>query len=410
MKKVLEQLRSRRGPRSSERGQVLILLALLIVPLSFAVGVVAVDASVWTSERRGAQKDADLAALAGIQELLQSGATEEDAENAAIAYLQLNDEAGNGGDDAANIVSVTVDDSCWGDTGRLDAVTVEVDHDSRGFFVDFFNVPVPQPGGRAKACLGSITKPQGLRPFILDIETSPCFTSEGLPKFGQQCVMDFGSQGSSGGSNRGVADIEVSVGQCSNVPGDGDLVSIIEFGAPNAECSTQTGNTCPSPFTNCVVGQTGNVANKTLDGLEALLSHEGACDSAYSVSGDVAGIDDFQEALELVGGGTAPPSPDNIYVPRPCNASGDISPRIITIFAVDEWIGSNNPMPVRYFVVMYVEGCQPKSGPINKKCTKGGNGPPGHAQAVGTIIQAFRTNAGDSGALNDGPKVISLVE
>ena len=45
---------------------MLIVFALLVVPVSLAIGVVAVDVSMWQSERRGAQKDADLSNPATI--------------------------------------------------------------------------------------------------------------------------------------------------------------------------------------------------------------------------------------------------------------------------------------------------------------------------------------------------------
>ena len=56
--------------RRGECGQMLLIFALLIVPVTFGLGAVAVDASLWQSERRGAQKDADLSALAGALELV----------------------------------------------------------------------------------------------------------------------------------------------------------------------------------------------------------------------------------------------------------------------------------------------------------------------------------------------------
>ena len=53
-----------------ERGQMIIIFAVLFVPVTVIIGAVAVDASMWQSERRGAQKDADLSVRAGAYELL----------------------------------------------------------------------------------------------------------------------------------------------------------------------------------------------------------------------------------------------------------------------------------------------------------------------------------------------------
>ena len=105
MKQLRPAIRKIARPRSRERGQILIIFALLIAPITFAVGIVAVDASAWVSERRGAQKDADLAALAGAIELAMDG-TADAAETAAAAAASTNDEAGNGADDVANIVEI----------------------------------------------------------------------------------------------------------------------------------------------------------------------------------------------------------------------------------------------------------------------------------------------------------------
>src|SRR5262245_31970579 len=134
-----------------ERGQMLIVFAMIIMPVTFAVGVVAVDASLWQSERRGAQKDADLAALAGALELLNPAATVAQTQAAATASADANDEAGN----ATIIDSVQVDNSCWHTSG-LDSVTVNIDHDSRSFFSQIFGHDVaPDVGAHARACVGT---------------------------------------------------------------------------------------------------------------------------------------------------------------------------------------------------------------------------------------------------------------
>jgi hypothetical protein len=415
-------------PRRGERGQMLIVFALLIAPVTFAIGVVAVDASVWQSERRGAQKDADLAALAGAQALLPEVQDKPGAEADAIAYGDTNDESGNAasltaGADPAAADSVVVDSSCFG-TPRLDAVRINLNHESRTFFAEAFGISIaPDIGAHARACVGSLTNPRGLRPFAIDFATSPCFVQEtdvpppapsdlNKPKFGEECTMDFGAQGSPGTSDRGLLDLETSLANCSDGPGSGDLVNMITNGA-NGTCFTNQTSTCNQTLNNtyvdCVRPQTGNVANNVLFGIQNILANEGDCDAEYSVPGDIAGIDDFQEALELLGGGTAPPDPDNIYTPRPCNVDGDTSPRLITIVAVPEFLGSNDPMPIRYFVPMYIVGCNDVDGNLDRLCT--GAGPNGHIQLRGIIFQAYLVESGDVGAPNDsGTKVITLDE
>jgi hypothetical protein len=404
---------------------MIMIIALLVIPVTFLVGVVAVDASLWQSERRGAQKDSDFSALAGAYQLIL-GQNKTAAENASITYANTNDEAGNAdspvaGSDMSASNTVAVNDACFpGSTVLpLNSVTVNLDHHSRTFFSSIFGVNIaPQIEGHARACAGSITNPLGLRPFILDIKTSPCFTGGAgnrVPNFGQTCALDFGAQGSTGGANRGIADIEVPDGACSNKGGSGEIEELIEFGAPNVRCGTQTGNTCPNlpGYPNntwgiCVNGQTGN-PQKVLNGIAAMLSHEGGCDTRYSVSGDQAGIDDFGEALELIAG-PGGSSPNNIYAPRPCNDAGDTSARLITIFSVDEWLGANKEMPIRYFVNVYVTGCKPRNKPFSPKCT-GNMSPVGQVEVHGIIIKTFTAEIGDVGVPNAGGAfTISLEE
>jgi hypothetical protein len=405
---------------------MLLIFALVVVPTSCLLGAIAVDTAVWQSERRGAQKDADLSALAGAYQLILEQ-DQGDAETAAVNFANENDEGGNAdspvpGSDASVANSVVVDDACFpgNDILPLNSVSVNLNHNSRAFFQKFFNFNVaPDIGAHARACIGSPTNPVGLRPFILSIEQSPCFTGpadDRLPDFGEECTMDFGAHTDTEGTdipggNRGIADIEVPDGACSNKGGSGDIEPIIEFGAGNVRCGTTTGSACPqlsgyplNTYGICVVGQTTN-AQKVIDGVAALLSHEGDCDAAYSASPDLAGIDDFEEALEFVSGPAPGGSdPDNIYAPRPCNADGDKSPRIITIFAVDEWIGSNKEMPIRYFVSMYVMGCQPKDKPFSPTCDRDVDDltPIGQVEVHGIIIKTFTAEIGDVAAPNEG--------
>jgi hypothetical protein len=148
-----------------ERGQMLIVFALVILPVSLALGAVAVDASLWQSERRGAQKDVDLAVLAGAYELLNKTPAASAAQTVTANYRQTNDEAGNG----AFIGSVTVDSSCFGGGSRLDSVQADVSHASHTFFSRLFGVNVaPDIGAHARACAGSVIETTGLRPYGIE--------------------------------------------------------------------------------------------------------------------------------------------------------------------------------------------------------------------------------------------------
>jgi hypothetical protein len=71
----------------------------------------AVDFGLWFSERRGAQTDSDLLALAGAWELLdRSNNPDQRAADAVDEWLIENEEAGN-----TSLEDVTIDDSCFGE-------------------------------------------------------------------------------------------------------------------------------------------------------------------------------------------------------------------------------------------------------------------------------------------------------
>ena len=103
-------------------------------------------------------------------------------------------------------------------------------------------------------------------------------------------------------------------------------------------------------------------------------------------------------------------TPDNVYTPLNC-ADGEISERIITIVAIDEWLHPA-PMPIRYFVPMYIVGCEnPDTGIMYLKCERDAEGAQGHIRLHGIIFQAYLVAAGDVGAPNDSEtRVITLVE
>ena len=412
---TLRRARTRRG----ERGQMIMIIALLVTTVTFGIGVVTVDAGMWQSERRGAQKDVDFSALAGAQELLLDQ-DQTAAENAAIAYANTNDDGGNAtepvpGTDPMDENVVVVDDACFpgNDILPLNAVTVNIDHESRHVVQRHLRRRCCSAHRGARACVCRLDRPahrsasvhREHRPESVLHVLSDDYRTTARPVRWTLVRTPTPKARILQGGARGVADLEVPDGQCSNVPGSGDIEDIIEDGAPpGVVCATQTGTTCVTPFVNCVVGQTGNVAKDTIDGLTAMLTHEGGCDAAYSASPDNAGVDDFAEALELISG-PGGNSPDNIYAPRPCNADGDTSPRLITIFAIQRWPtpNSNVPLPIVYFLTVYIEGCKQPAQAVQLKCT--GFAPPvkkGQIEVRGRIIKAFVAEIGEVGAPNAG--------
>ena len=340
----------------SERGQMLIVFALVILPISLVLSAVAVDTSVWQSERRGAQKDADLAALAGALELAAPAGTSAKADTAARASLASNDEEGNGGSKAGNIKDLIVDDSCFPD-GKLDAVTVNLNHKSQTFFSSIFGMKVaPDIGAHAKACSGATQSPQGLVPIETDL-TGPCFGVGGIPRITQPCPLDFGAQGS---NPRGILDLQASGDYCSQASGSGSLEDLILNGATGT-CLINSQDSCNpnknGPWYDCVAVQDGN-PTKVGRAFRDRIAREGACDT------DGDGVEEFNEVVTLAFD-SADDSKD-IYEPRDCDPNTDgvqMSPRLITIIVLkDPPTSGNTGYPIYAFAGIYVEGCNDDGG------------------------------------------------
>jgi len=350
------RVRSCRG----ERGQMLVFFALLIVPVTFVLSAVVVDASLWQSERRGAYKDADLATLSGALELARPAPDEAGAEAEAFASASTNDEAGNAGSDASN-VDVTVDNSCFPGDSRADAVAVDLTHDSQTFFSSIFGLDVaPDIGAHAKACAGATQAPNGLVPIQMDLTQAPCFEPGGKPIFGQLCEIEYGAEHDN--KDRGVLDLEAPDGRCSDATGSGDLEDAIEFGA-SGSCYINTRGSCDpdrnGPWDDCVAVQRGNPA-KVARAFERRIAREGACDT------DGNGYESFEETVTLVVDNADPSL--RVYEGRDCEPGIDgdqISPRLVSIIVLEEpptLSAGNAGYPILAFAGFYVSGCETATG------------------------------------------------
>ena len=419
-------IRRAAGHLARQRGQVIILFVGIFTFIAIA-GAITVDFGLWFSERRGAQKDADLAALAGAQELLTlslpSAGDAAEAASAAAQWLALNNQSGN----ATLEGPVAVDNTCFAgdprdDPNRLDSVTVTVDHESRSLFAGIFDIVAPEIGARAKACVGAVTGLGGGVPIEIDLD-GPC-VDNGTPIYGQLCPLEFGSHDD---NPRGILDLDVQrpdeQPNCSQAGGSGDLVDVIEWGSQgvcrehpagvNASCNPAQGG----PWDSCVATQTGN-PRKVLEGFERRLRREGSCDN------DGDGIDDFDEAVE---GPIAGAGDDALYAARTC-PNGQPSPRIIVIFVLPEDPPKQGPhnrgFPVVRFAAMYIVGCKASDDPIDgditegdftvneRKCNVGGPGnPPGHVVVFGKFVNLLAVGT-EIGPVTDDTQLlgISLVE
>ncbi len=348
-------------PLKKERGQILI-FSILAFTVVFVVGAIAVDIGLWLSERRGAQTDADLLALAGAWELLDPSADAGEVNDAVLAALAAND-----GELNATLESppdVDLAERC---------VAVDVDHESVPLFFTIFGLVEPEIGAHAKACAGPVSG-GNLVPFQLDNNTAPCFDNNEQPVLTSLCPLEFGAQGGPNGNNpRGIIDLQAPDGYCSNSNGDGDIEELIEWGAPGP-CLINPASGCGGgAWIDCASTQTGN-PKKVLDGTAARLARDGLCDGP-----DGNSWDDFDETVVLITDN--PPSgagPEDNYGARDCDpAEGlQMSPRIVTIIVFDEYPDDNNtPYPIVGLASIYLAGCAPKEqvitniNDLNRYCT-----------------------------------------
>jgi Putative Flp pilus-assembly TadE/G-like len=415
-----------------ERGQMLIMLVLLFTVI-VAAGAVSIDVGLWLSERRGAQSDADLLALAGAWELLDESSSQQDARDAVDEWLVDNEESGN----TSLAQEPTIDNSCFG-VWDLDAVAVDVDHESRSLFSGIFGVVAPEIGAHAKACAGAAEGP-GSNP-VLPFETDPfslCFTN-GQPNVGGDCVIEFGSQGP--GSQRGFVDVRAGE-YCSNGGGGGGSAARIESIALGAQgtCLINQGSppSCdpdrPSgEWFDCVASQGGNAAD-IVRGVRCRLTGstgsgqncpqtnpEPLCDNL--AGGNNNGIDDFEETVIDTG---LDANGHPIYEVRDCDpgeAGLQASPRIGSIFVLPENPNNNgnSPDPIIAFAGFYLKGCHaargnqalpnvPPQTTDQKKCIF--QGQTGHVAIWGTFVNLL-TSGGGVGQPNPGSTIfgIALVE
>lgn len=335
-----------------EKGQALIVF-ILVLTVIFMVGAISVDVGLWLSERRGSQKDADVSALSGAWELIDPGAVAGDAQDAAGAALTDNDQQLN-----ASFVSppsVDLDERC---------VSVDVRHQSRGAFFGVFGIGTPDIGAHARACAGAANAPNNLVPFEMENDPGPCFDSNQEPLFTSLCPIEAGAHGS---NPRGILDLQVSGGECSDPGGAGDIAELIEFGAKGTCLINTSGNCDPNkgPWFDCVASQTGN-PKKVIDGTAARLAKDGDCDATY---GNHDGVDDFSETVEVVFDTGDPYT--SIYDGRDCDPSTpgkQLSPRLVTLIIVEDAPPKNGTgEPILAFAGFYLAGCADENVTVNSE-------------------------------------------
>jgi len=354
-------------PRS-QRGQVLIVFAMIIVPVTLVLGVVAVDVSAWQSERRGAQKDADYSALAGAYELLSTIQDANVARAAAQDNADINDEEGNAG----IIGNIEVDNSCW-HTDVLDSVMVNVSHEGRLFFGDAF-INVPDIGAHARACMGTPIEGKGIFPLGIQVRgyQSDCFQPDPndpggpeIPIFGQFCRLAFAGADLSSGEGGWLRLFDDGGNSCSanNTGGGNQLQGEIRNGGADTTCYVAPPGTTSAdcygspppdwvtPYVNyCVFPKTQTFNQPTQRAFTDLLSGEGECDAEYG-NGDRR--DDFLEVVEAINGDPNPPPGTTTFAKRDCK-----SPRLVQLVIVEQFdVSGNRAAPILAFAAFYIHGC-----------------------------------------------------
>jgi hypothetical protein len=335
-----------------EQGQALLLLVVAMT-IAFVAGAIAIDVGLWLSERRGAQTDADLPALAGAWELLDPiGNNQAAAAGAVNDWISGNDEQGN-----LTLHNVTVDDSCF-DQGTLDAVTVNVRHDSVALFSRIFNVAEPDIGAHAKACAGAAQGVIGVVPFQVNDDNSACFDSQEEPLFGTLCPIAIASQG---GGPAAMLDLEAAGGRCSDAQAPPNFEELIESGSlGNCLMNTQ-GNCNPGssgPWDDCVGVQSAS-NQEIVDGLKQRLHRTAICD----LDGD--GLDELNESVSAVFGAGA----GALYEARDCDPGTNgtqVSPRLVNIVVLDDRPSpGSNGYPIKAFAAFFLAGCTSPGTSVN---------------------------------------------
>jgi len=137
------------GRNDKERGQVIVLIALMLAVLCGLVGL-AVDEGVFQADRRNMQTAADSAAIAGDQEILSG--------NSGTTTAAARADAGkNGYANGSNHISVVVNNppTSGSYSGDGNAVEVIVSAQRPTYFLNVLGVPTVNISTRAVAHLGS---------------------------------------------------------------------------------------------------------------------------------------------------------------------------------------------------------------------------------------------------------------
>lgn len=364
--------------RGRDEGQVILIVSVMSVLLIVMTAFVA-DLGLWWGERRGAQKDGDLAALAGITELaalVPYSSAEADAVMDAANYYACDFAKKNGRDADKVYLPPTVDGSpgsdcdesgvnllvdgltiedlwtgCWGDdSGNIDTLPVNIGAPTRSFsgilsgLVDSSGI-----GAHARACVGSQREHDSLFPVGVPIfdRTSSCYNAQQEPLYGVECDLKVFDAES---GERGWLDlVEDGSDDCS--PNQyNDILDQLETGFANTTCAIAEDGTTSEDCLDagvrngyCVWSKTGNFMGPAMDSIRTLIT-PAPCNT------DANNRDDFDEAVELLSGTEGTPSAVYDLL---CD-----SPRLVALIILDTFVDTGNPpRPIRGFAQFFIEAC-----------------------------------------------------
>ena len=416
--------------RANEKGQALILF-VLFMSVVFVIGVIVVDISLWLTERRGAQKDADLATLAGAQELLQQDfvnpannnptAVRADAEAVVYQWVAYNELP------VGDVHNLEISDTdCLGPSPVLDTVRLDAEHHGANLFISIVDDAfVPQIGAPSKACIGSIVTAEGLLPVGVQISgvESDCWQDidgdgQEDPLFGQECVLAFGASDTTSGEAGSLRLLNDGSANCSSTGGGNrTYLDEIEQGGADTQCHvykyfndpakydpTDPAASCTYDPAGCVYPLTGVGSTPQLGAFETLISSEGECDAAYG-NGD--GTDQFLETVEAVNGDSTP-SPDTVFAERDC-----LSPRLVSLIILKQFVSQGNPpQPIEAFAGFFITACTNADGTqVSVKCRKSDfSGAIGQTRLRGFFVNILVTSGDVGGISKWSPKRVVLVE
>ncbi|MCI0777144.1 MAG: hypothetical protein J4N95_03100 [Chloroflexi bacterium] len=386
---------------AEQKGQAIILF-VFIFTIILAIGAISVDFGIWFSERRGAQTDSDLISLAGAYELLDSSKTEAEL-NAAVGIATQDSSFDNSVDPVADLQNLQVrklefpdgfetdPDYCHTaaedvSLDRLNAVVLDVEHDSRALFAGIFGIGAPDIGAHACARAGSLISTSGLKPWAISVNHPDCFV-DGVPQFGAECFFRLDDTPLTGAIRIG--------------PDEGDDCDDGQGGSVYGE-NILEGSGAVCEIGDLVRSEPGNITAQTWNSVRDMIAGEGECDA---LNGNGDGIDQFDESFSTAIG---VPGPDEVFSARDC-----ITPRAITIVVLEDApTGTSDYQPIYGFAAFFVIRCESIVGVVvteYEDCDIPNN-ERSSARLYGKFMRVLEFE-GEIGAFNPfGTNVIRLVE